>query len=155
MRSFLEKPGLLRVNAAPRERKLSALLECAGRRGLTEALFDPRLSLGEIVLPTTHPNVAFVAAGILADPVEHVAAERAGALLDSFQRDHEIVLLCAGAVPGNALALAFAPFVGRVLLLATENETMTEELEAAQESLRIRNAHDIGLVLATRSRDLP
>lgn len=149
----LGKPILV-VDAAPRERSLSALLNCERRMGLTDALFDPELPLGEIVLPTTHPNVAFVAAGDHGDPVEHAVAERVGPLLDVFQRDHEIVLLCGGTVPGNALAMALAPLVGCVLLLATEDETMIEELDAAQEALRIRKARDIGLVLATRSRDL-
>jgi hypothetical protein len=55
-------------------------------------------------------------------------------------------------VPANGLALALAPVVGRVLLLATENETTAEELDAAQDSLHVRNARDVGLILATRAR---
>jgi MinD-like ATPase involved in chromosome partitioning or flagellar assembly len=143
--------GILVVDAAPSERHLSTLLHCAGRTGLTDALFDSELPLGEIVLPTTHPNVAFVAAGAHTNPVEFAVAERIGRLLEVFQRDHEIVLLCGGIVPTNALALALAPLVGCVLLLATEDETMIEDLEAAQEALRIRKTRDVGVILATRS----
>jgi protein-tyrosine kinase len=146
----LGKPILV-VDASPRERRLSRLLQCAELRGFTDALVEPELPLGEIVLRTTHPNVAFVPAGIIGDPVGHVAAERVAALLDVFQRDHEVVLFSGGAVPANGMALARAPMVGRVLLFAAENETTAEDLDAAQESLRVRNARDIGLVLATRA----
>ncbi len=147
----LGKPVLL-VDAAPRERRLSRLLKCTELRGFADALVDPELALGEVVLRTTHPNLAIVPAGIVADPVGHVATERVAALLDAFQRDHEVVLFSGAGVPANGLALALAPVVGRVLLLAAENETTSEDLEAAEESLRVRNARDIGLVLATRSR---
>jgi Mrp family chromosome partitioning ATPase len=146
----LGKPVLL-VDAAPRERRLSRWLKCAELRGLTDALVEPETPLAEIVLRTTHPNVAIVPAGIIADPVGHVANDRVSALLEAFQRDHEVVMFSGGGVPANGLALALAPIVGRVLLLAAENETTSEDLEAAQDSLRVRNARDIGLVLATRA----
>jgi len=146
----LGKPVLV-VDASPRVRGLSRLLKCAELRGLTDALFEPELPLGEIVLRTTHPNVAVVPAGIIADPVGHVATDRVATLLDGFQRDHEVVLFSGGGVPGNGLALALASSVDCVLLLATENETTPENLDAAQESLRVRNAREVGLVLATRS----
>jgi protein-tyrosine kinase len=146
----LGKPVLV-VDAVPRERRLSRLLKCAELRGLTDALVEPELPLGEIVLRTTHPNVAIVPAGIIADPVGHVATDRLAALLEAFHRDHEVVLLSGGGVPANGLALALAPVVDRILLLAVENETTSEDLDFAQDSLRVRNARDIGLVLATRS----
>jgi hypothetical protein len=145
------KPVLL-VDAAPRERTLSALLKCDGRRGLTDLLFEPEPPLQGIVLGTTHPSVFFVPAGIIAEPAGHVAAERAGRLLEALQADHAMVLFCGGDIPANGFALALASVVGRVAVLAIENETTSEELEAAQESLRLRNARDIGLVLATRAR---
>src|SRR5688572_621009 len=87
----LGKPVLV-VDAAPRERRLSRLLKCAELRGLTDALTEPELPLGEIVLRTTHPNVAIVPAGIVAEQVGHVATERVAAVLEAFQRDHEVVL---------------------------------------------------------------
>ncbi|HEX4780370.1 MAG TPA: hypothetical protein VH301_06425 [Usitatibacter sp.] len=147
----LGKPILV-VDAAPRERRLSRLLGCSELRGFTDALIEPQLPLADIVLPTTHAGVAIVPAGIIADPVGHVAAEQLAEILEAFQRDHEVVLFCGGAVPANGLALALAPVVGRVLLLATENETTAEELDAAQDSLHVRNARDVGLILATRAR---
>lgn len=146
----LGKPVLL-ADAAPRERRLSRLLKCAELRGLTDALVEPEVPLADIVLRTSHPNVAVVPAGIIDDPVGHVAAERVTALLEAFHRDHEVVLFSGGGVPGNGLALALAPLVDRVLLLAVENETTSEDFEAAQEALRVRTARDFGLVLATRS----
>jgi Mrp family chromosome partitioning ATPase len=145
----LGKPVLM-VDASPRERWLSRLLKCSELTGLTDALVEPELPLGAIVLRTSHPNVALVPAGIIADPAGHVAADRVGALLEAFHRDHEVVLFSGGAVPSNGLALALAPVVGRVLLLAAENETTSEDFDAAQESLRVRNARDVGVVLATR-----
>jgi len=145
----LGKPVLV-VDAAPRERRLSRMLKCAELRGLTDALVEPETPLAEIVLRTTHPNVAIVPAGIIADPVGHVANDRVTALLEAFQRDHEVVLFSGGGVPANGLALALAPIVGRILLLAAENETTSEDLDAAEESLRVRNVRDIVLVLATR-----
>jgi hypothetical protein len=149
----LGKPILV-VDAAPRERSLTRLLNCAGRAGLTDVLFDTRTALGDILLPTTHPNVRFVAAGGHPDLVEHAAAERAGPVIEALQNEHEIVLFCGGAVPANALALALAPLVDCVLLFAAEDETMIEDFDAAQEALRIRRVRDIGLVVATRSGDL-
>ena len=146
----LGKPVLV-VDAATRERRLSRLLKCSELRGLADALLEPELPLGEIVLRTTHPNVAIVPAGIVADPAAHIATDRVAALLEAFQRDHAVVLFSGGGMPANGLALALAPVVGRVLLLAAENETTSEDLDAAQESLRVRNARDVGLVLATRS----
>jgi Mrp family chromosome partitioning ATPase len=146
----LGKPVLL-VDAAPRERRLSRMLKCAELRGLTDALVEPGTPLADIVLRTTHSNVAIVPAGIIADPVGHVANDRVAALLEAFQRDHEVVLFSGGAVPANGLALALAPIMGRILLLAAENETASGDLDAAQESLRVRNARDIGLVLVTRA----
>ena len=146
----LGKPALM-VDAVPRERALSQLLKCAELRGFTDALVEPELPLGEIVLRTTHPNVAIVPAGIVHDPAAHVATDRIAALLEAFQRDHEIVVFSGGRMPANGLALALVPVVDRVLLIAAENETTSEDLDAAQESLRVRNARDVGLVLATRS----
>jgi Mrp family chromosome partitioning ATPase len=146
----LGKPVLV-VDAVPRERRLSRLLKCAELRGLTDALVEPETPLGEIVLRTSHPNVSIVPAGIIAEPVAHLASDRLVALLEAFQRDHAVVLFSGGGVLANGLALALAPVVDRVLLLAAENETTSEDLDSAQESLRVRNARDIGLVLATRS----
>lgn len=146
----LGKPVLV-VDASPRERRLSRLLKCAELRGLTDALVEPEVPLAEIVLRTTHPNVSIVPAGIIADPAGHVAADRVALLLEAFQRDHEVVLFSGGSVPANGLALALVPVVGRILLLAAENETTSEDFEAAQEALRVRNARDVGVVLATRS----
>jgi hypothetical protein len=97
-------------------------------------------------------SALLVTAGIIAEPAGHVAAERAGRLLEALQADHAMVLFCGGDIPANGFALALASVVGRVAVLAIENETTSEELEAAQESLRLRNARDIGLVLATRAR---
>lgn len=146
----LGKPVLI-ADAAPRERRLSRLLKCEELRGLTDALVEPELPLADIVLRTSHPNIAVVPCGIVADPMGHIATDRVAALLEGFQRDHEVVLFSGGGVPSNGLALALAPVVGRVLLLAAENVTTSEDLDAAYESLRVRSARDIGLVLATRA----
>jgi len=133
------------------ERRLSRLLKCEELRGLTDALVEPELPLADIVLRTSHPNIAVVPCGIVADPMGHIATDRVAALLEGFQRDHEVVLFSGGGVPSNGLALALAPVVARVLLLAAENVTTSEDLDAAYESLRVRSARDIGLVLATRA----
>ena len=123
-----------------------------GADGLTDKLFDPELPLEDIVLPTTHPNISFVAAGDHVDLVEHIAAERATALFDDFAHSHDLVLLSGGRVPQNSLALALAPLVGCVLIIATEEVTKVEELDLAEEALRIRKAREIGLVVAPSSR---
>ena len=44
--------------------RLSRLLKCAELRGFTDALVEPELPLGEVVLRTTHPNVSVVPAGV-------------------------------------------------------------------------------------------
>lgn len=148
------KPVLL-VDADPGARTLSALVDCSDARGLTDALFDERLTAPEITLPTTNPNVSFVAAGLLAERITSVASDRLAALLEVFREGYQFVLIHGGEVPINALALAFVPLAGCTLLIGAENETTIEDLDAAQETLQIRRARDVGLVVVNRVRDAP
>jgi len=60
------------------------------------------------------------------------------------------VLLSGESVLDNSMAMALAPNVGRVLLLATENQSKVADLEAAQDVLNFCKARKVGLLLAER-----
>lgn len=141
----VQRPVLL-IDAAPRREQLSRILGCGGEQGLTDALADPLHAIADLARPTTHPNVSFLPAG---SPAGSPQPEQLPPLLEKAHRAADFVVLAGAALLEDSLALAFAPLVGRVLLLAVENETMIDDLDAAKESLRHCHAQRVGLVLTT------
>lgn len=144
----LDQPVLL-VDASPRSGAVSQALGCTGERGLSDLFAEPALSLEELTLETTHPKVSFLPAGSNAASASPATPEQLTALFEVASKSFDFVLLSGGSMLDESMALAAAPQVGCVLLLAVENETTVEELDAAQRALDYCRAHKVGLVLTT------
>lgn len=143
----LRRPVLL-IDACPRDPAVSRMLNCVENPGFADILADPKLSLDDLVLPTTFENVSFLPAG------DYYGSQAApprlvNALLKSAERNYDFVLISANSVLNDSISLSLAPHVGCVLLLVVENQTMVEDLDAAQDALSFCNAHNVGMVLTT------
>lgn len=147
----LQRPVLL-IDASPRQPEVSRILDCTANRGYADFLSDPTLSLDELVLPTNHENVRFLPAGANLGPSQPASPDDIRVLLKAAESRYEFVLLSGGSVLHNSMALALTPCVGCVLLLAIENETMVDDLDAAQDALSFCKARKVGLVLTTPFR---
>jgi Mrp family chromosome partitioning ATPase len=145
----IRRPILL-IDACPRGPEVSGMLECATMKGFADLLSDPSLPLEELVLSTNHQNVKFLPAGTTT--LQPAAPEAVKTLLKTAEERYDFVLLSGGSVLNDSMALALAPCVGCVLLLAVENETMVEDLDAAQDALSFCRARKVGLVFATPAR---
>jgi hypothetical protein len=139
---------VLLIDASPGAGDVSGLLEGAGRRGFGDLLRDPRLDLDDLVVPTSHQNVLFLPVGEYGAGADALG-DNVGGLLAAAQRGNELVVLAGGSVLQSPLPLSLAPHVGCVLLLAVENETRIEDLDAAQQALSLARAREIGLVLTS------
>ena len=132
---------------------MSHLLGCDGAPGLSDYLgADPKMPLADLVFPTTYPNVAFLPAGAPATLSKPAPPDEIAGLLLAMQQQYDFVLLCGGSVLNNSVALAVAPYLGCVLLLAVENETLVEDLDAAQDALAFCKARKVGIVFTTPAR---
>jgi Mrp family chromosome partitioning ATPase len=145
----LRRPVLL-IDASPRDRRVSRMLDCAASRGFCDLLSDPAI-LDEVLLPTSCENVYFLPAGTAFNVAEEVPDEF-DAILKALESRYEFVLLSGGSVLNDSVALSLAPHVGRVLLLVVDNETMREDMEAANDILLHCKARNVGLVLTSRVR---
>jgi Mrp family chromosome partitioning ATPase len=142
----LHRPVLI-IDCSPGDPELSRILDCKPRKGFADLLSDPNLILDDFVLPTTHENVLFLPAGPSHAPFLAFSG-KLGARLQEAEGRFDFVVLSGGAVLGDSTALALTPLVGCVLLLVTENQTLTEDLDAAQEALSFCKARRVGLVLS-------
>jgi len=144
----LRQPILL-IDVSPKDPAASRLLECAARPGFADLLSNPELRLDDMVLPTNRENVSFLSAGSSVALFHTTPPDRLCALLQEVESRYDFVLLSGGAVLNNSVTLALAPHAGCVLLLVIENETLMEDLDAAQDALSFCKARQVGLVLAT------
>lgn len=138
---------VLLVDASPSEAALTRLLGTEGAPGLTDLLADSAPPVDELLLPTSHEKVTFLPAGSI--PLGALADGGIDALLEALQSRSDIVFFCGGAVLGESMALRLASHVGCVLLLAVENETTVEDLDAARDALAYAKARRVGLVLTS------
>jgi Mrp family chromosome partitioning ATPase len=127
------------VRTSPAGPGLSDLLAAAGR------------SFDEVVLPTTRDNLFLLPAG---NGRGHSPRDEAALrnLVEEAERRFGLVLFSGGSVLGDVLPQQLAPCVGLVVLLAIENETRVEDLDAARDALVLSGARQVGLVLATPER---
>jgi MinD-like ATPase involved in chromosome partitioning or flagellar assembly len=143
---------ILLIDASPRTREASRMLGCEESPGFLDFLSEPSLPLESLALATSHPNLWFLAAGSRGRnglPTAHPAIEM---LQKSAGRQYDFILLAAGPVLTDSMALALAPYVGVTLMLVIENESTVEELDSAQAALNMCKARKIGLVLTTQVR---
>lgn len=145
----LLRPVLL-IDACPKQPAVSHLLGCAGAPGLSDYLAaGPKMPLADLVLPTTYAYVAFLPAGTPTTLSKPAPPDEIAGLLRAIQQQYDFVLLCGGSLLNNSFALAVAPYVGCVLLLAVENETLVGDLDSAQDALAFCKARKVGIVFTT------
>jgi hypothetical protein len=120
--------------------------------GFAEMLHNPNLPADGMLLPTTQEFVQFLPAGNLGGFTRIHASADPGSLLRRLDRENELMVLSAGSVLNDTAALALAPFASCVLLVPVENETLIDDLDMAQRSLRFCKARKIGLVMASAAR---
>lgn len=125
------------------------VLHCVSGRGFTDLLGQPSLSLEELVFPTNQKNVHFLSVGSDLGSASKATPEGINALLKAAEERYEFVVLSAGSVLHDPLALAMVPFVGQVLLLVIENDTKIDDLDAAQDAIALCQARRVGLLLTT------
>lgn len=140
------KPVLL-IDANPGFYATSKLMNSTSSAGFSEALANPASGLEQAVCPTTHENLFFLAAGSSAGFVADASAIQN--LLAQASQKYGFVVLAGGSVLNDSLTRAIAPHVGCVLLLGVENQTLVDDLDAAQNALIFGKARRIALVLSS------
>jgi hypothetical protein len=93
----------------------------------------------------------FLPAGKL-EPAPRASFADIPGFLNAAKQHYDFTVLCGGAVLTNPGSLAVAPAVGRVLLLAIENVTKIQDLDAARDALHFCKAERVGLVLTSIGR---
>ncbi|HVZ19022.1 MAG TPA: hypothetical protein VG897_18035 [Terriglobales bacterium] len=146
MAEELAQPVLL-VDA-DEQSELRRTLDTPDSAGLANFLSGPGLRLEDMALATSQPNLTFLPQGTAAAPPLSASPDRAKDFLLECTKHWEFVILAGGAVLRNPFALAMSPYVGRVLLLVTENHTPVEDIDAAQTALEQCNARNVSLVFA-------
>lgn len=151
--SELSKPILL-IDASPSRPVTSEWLGIAPAPGFTDLLSpgggsarDGGKRLEEGVYPTSQGNLFVLPAGQPLPLTPEPADLRA--FLDCATKAYDFVVLAGGSVLNDSLTRALAPHAGCVLLTAVENETLTEQLDAAQSALALSKARKVGVVLTT------
>lgn len=145
----LGRPVLL-VDACSAAGSVTRLMADPQRPGLGELLANPALPLASLVLPTSHPNLSLLPAGVCpSNCPDSAVLTRA---LDLLATSYDFLVVAGGGALTHSLTRALAPHVGSVLLLGVENETRTDDLDAAQSALRFSNVQRLALVLTTQTR---
>jgi hypothetical protein len=150
MGDFLRKPVLL-VDGCTAAGNVSELMHCSANLGFADALANPDIPLEELTIPTGSDCVFFLPCGPSIIRTDQVTPERFQAFLQRAQARYDFVLLAGGDILKDPLALVMAPLVGCVTLVVFENESRIDDLDAAQDSLRICGARKVGLVWASSS----
>lgn len=147
----VQRPIVL-VDAAPSTAALSKSLSCVSQRGFADWLAESGSAVEEFVLPTSHADLSFLAAGTTQKSTLPPSPELIGPGVRALEERWDFVLLSGGAVLSDTSALAVAPHVGCVLLVVVEDETTMDELEAARKALQVCKVEKIGLVLTKKLR---
>jgi hypothetical protein len=150
MGDVLRSPVLL-VDACAMAGNVSELMHCTAPRGFADALAEPDLPLAELAIPTASECVSFLPCGPGTIRTDQATPDRLRSFLQRAQASYEFVLLAGGDILKDSLALVMAPMVGCVTLVVFENESRIDDLDAAQDSLRICGARKTGLVWASSS----
>lgn len=139
------------VDASP-DAEVTHMMGCSSEAGFSEMLHDPRLAVDGLLLPTTVEFVRLLPAGVLSGLTRvHAAADPAG-LLHRLAARGDLLVLSAGSVLNGTAALALAPLASCVVLVPVEDQTLAEDLDVAQDSLRMCGAPRVGILLASAGR---
>jgi len=150
------RQSVLLVDACPLGAETSRLLECNGHPGFMDMVTQPSLSLHDLVLPTNDARVSFLAAGGHCDRLQPACPDLLSSLLKTIESRYDFTVLAGGSVLDNPAALAMAPHVGCVLLLAVEDETTLDDFDAARVALDVCRPRKFGVVFTqpVRSRSI-
>lgn len=134
------------VDANLRRPRLAALFEVPDQDGLSSLLEQPAHLPQPILIPSI-PNLAVLPSGApTANSSEILASRRMSELLHEFKSQADIVILDSPPLLYSD-ALALAPQVDGVLLVANSGATGRQQTAGAVESLRLVGANLIGTVL--------
>jgi len=140
------KPVLL-IDANPSSYAASQLMNSTSPTGFSELLANPTTGLERATFPTSRENLSFLPAGSPSPTaVEAVTIQN---VLGQASQKYGFVVLAGGGVLNDSLTRAIAPHVGCVLLVGVENETLIDDLDAAQNALIFGKARRIALVLSS------
>jgi hypothetical protein len=129
----------------------SRMLGCTAAPGFTDLILDPDLRVSDLALPTSHPKLHFMPAGV-AGAGRSRSPEQIERCLGTLDAGHDFVVLVGGSVLDDTVALSITPHPGSVLLMGFENQTLLADLDQAQRALRFCRARQIGLIIGTPSR---
>ncbi len=94
------------------------------------------------------PNLCLMASGVLPpNPAELLAGKQLEILFEELNKLFDVVIVDTPPVNVVADALSICPFVDGVILVATDNKTSYNELQAAVNQLKIADAKILGAVL--------
>ncbi len=144
----LGRPVLL-VDASD-EMELTRQLPGEPPQGLSDLIAYPDLRLEDLVLSTSHDLVSFLPRGNR-HHAPGSATPEVTRTLAHIAMHFDFVVVSAGGLLANGLALGLAGEVGQVLLLASEGQTHKSEIDAAQSTLRMCRADNVTTVLTERS----
>ena len=147
----LQQPVLC-VDAHGRSGEASQALGCLAARGLSDMMLDEGLLASELALATSEPLLRFLPAGVAGLAGGRRSPEQLARAVAALSTGHDFVVLIGGPVLDDTSALAMAPLVGSVLMVAFENETLLADLDQAQRALRACGARAIGLVIGSDLR---
>ncbi len=129
---------------------VSRALGCIGAPGFTDMMLDPALQVRDLALPTSNPMLRFLPVGVAGAKTGRARSpEQVERVVRALEDGHDFVVVIAGSVLDDTMALAVTPHVGSVLLLAFENQTLLADLDQAQHALRFCKARHVGLVIGT------
>ena len=139
------------VDASPHA-EITRMMGCLNDAGFAELLDDPLRPVEGLLLPTTVQCVRLLPTGLIGGLVRaNVASDPVG-VLRRLQAHADLIVVSAGSVLGGTAALALAPFASAVVLVPVEDETLAEDLDMAQYSLRMCKAARIGILMASPAR---
>jgi len=94
------------------------------------------------------PNLCLMASGVLPpNPAELLAGKQLEVLFEELDKLFDVVIVDTPPVNVVADVLSICPFVDGVILVATDNKTSYNELQAAVNQLKIADAKILGAVL--------
>jgi hypothetical protein len=147
----LRKPVLL-VDATPERPDITRQAAAVDQPGLLDLLVDPSIPLRDVVTATTREHLWLLPIGRRSNGGVAATPDAIATILQAIGRTFDFAVFSGGSILENSLAIALAPHVGSVLLLAIEGETRVDDLDTASSALTYCKAAKVGLVLGTPAR---
>lgn len=132
---------------------LSGVLGLDGAEGLADVLADPGFDPNAAIVSDEEEGIDFLPAGRRSrEAARALAAGASEAVLTRLREKYDYVLVASGPLTEDPTALALAPCMDCVLVLAVEDATRIEEVERTRQTLAELEAKKIGLVVTSAPR---